>query len=414
MYFSNRGMSGFAGGSVNWLTPRRMTSMSAAMVIVYVAFIATWAWVSDGFAMTHGARPGTDFSIFWAASHLMLQGAPTQVYEHFAFTKTQMDLFGGFADAYAVGWVYPPSFLAVVTPFALLPLRVAYLFFIAVGVWLYTSATMRASNIAQTLGGKRTAALVIAAAPGVFVAAVIGQNSLLTAGLAALAMTRIAKKPVMAGVCIGLLAIKPQMAIVFPFVLIAARAWKVLAVAALTAIAMTAAGVVVCGPQSLPSFFVNANVLRDALLDHGGQGFWFASPTAFSALRLAGLPVVAAYAGHVLVAAVAIGSACHVWRNCRDVRLRAAVLSIAALLASPYVWHYELAWLGIALACIAAMAFDTGWLRGEKPAWLLGWMLPIYEHFNRLTMLPQIGPLILLVLLGMVLQRASAGVGSEQ
>jgi hypothetical protein len=89
-------------------------------------------------------------------------------------------------------------------------------------------------------------------------------------------------------------------------------------------------------------------------------------------------------------------------------------LSIAALLASPYVWHYELAWLGIALACIAAMAFDTGWLRGEKTAWLLGWLLPVYEHFNRLTMLPQLGPLILLVLLWMVLQRAGASVGSEQ
>lgn len=407
-------MGGFAGGPVNWLTPRRMVSMSGAIVIVYVAFLATWAWVSHGFSTTHGARPGIDFSIFWAASHLMLQGAPLRVYEHFAFTKEQMDLFGGFADAYAVGWVYPPSFLAAVTPFALLPLAIAYLLFIAAGASLYTFATMRASNLEHALGGKRLAALVIAASPGVFVTAVIGQNSLLTAALAGLALSRIVKNPVMAGLCIGLLAIKPQMAIVFPFVLIASRAWKVLAVATLTAIATTAIGVAFCGLQSLQSFFSNANVLRDALLDHGGQGFWFASPTAFSALRLAGLPVVAAYVGHACVAAAAIAAACHVWRNFQDVRLRTAALTIAALLASPYAWHYELAWLGVALACIGAMALEEGWLRGERTAWLLGWLLPIYEHFNRVTMLPQVGPLLLLVLLWMVLQRADAGAGRAQ
>jgi hypothetical protein len=391
-----------------------MVSMSGAMVIVYAAFIATWAWVSHGFSMTHGARPGIDFSIFWAASHLMLQGAPSQVYEHFAFTKAQMDLFGGFADAYAVGWVYPPAFLAAVIPFALLPLSIAYLLFTALGAWLYTSATMGASNLARVLRTKRLAALVVVASPGVFVAAVIGQNSLLTAALAGLAVSRIVEKPVAAGIFIGLLAIKPQMAIVFPCVLIATRAWKVLAAAALSAIATTIVGVIICGVQSLPAFFVNASVLRDALLDHGGQGFWFASPTTFSALRLAGMPVLAAYAGHVCAAAVAIGAACHVWRNCQDVRLRTAVLTIAALLASPYVWHYELAWLGVALACIGAMAFEGGWLRGEKAAWTVGWLLPIYEHFNRLTMLPQIGPLVLLTLLWLVLQRAGAGAGRPQ
>ena len=71
-------------------------------------------------------------------------------------------------------------------------------------------------------------------------------------------------------------------------------------------------------------------------------------------------------------------------------------------------------WLGVALVCLAALALEGGWLRGEQPAWLAGWLLPIYEHFNRIAMLPQVGPLVLLVLLWAVLRRARLGAASER
>ena len=412
MYFSSRGMGRLVSGPVNWLTPDRLVTMSWAAVLVYVGFLATWAWVSHGFVV--GSRPGADFSFFWAASHLMLHGQPASVYEHLAFMKTQMDLFGSFADTNGLGWGYPPAFLIVVTPFALFPYAIAYLLFVAIGTWGYASLIERVSNIGQPVGRRWLGALVIAASPCVFVAAIIGQNSLFTAALAALALIWIVQRPVAAGICIGLLAIKPQMAIVFPFVLIASRAWKVFAVAALTGIVTTTLGVVVSGPHSIVASFNNANVLRVALLDHGAQSFWFASPTVLSALRLGGFPVMAAYAAHACVAIVAICAAWHVWRQSNDLRLRAAIFAIAALLANPYVWHYELAWLGIALACMGALAIEGGWSAGEQTAWLIGWLLPIYEHFNRLMMLPQIGPLVLLMLLWMVLRRANKSAGGER
>ncbi|MBZ4317346.1 DUF2029 domain-containing protein, partial [Mycobacterium tuberculosis] len=81
----------------------------------------------------------------------------------------------------------------------------------------------------------RAATLVVVAYSGVCLSALFGQNSVLTAGLAALALHLLGKRPVVAGVVIGLLAIKPQLAVVFPFVLIAARAWRTFAAAALSA-----------------------------------------------------------------------------------------------------------------------------------------------------------------------------------
>jgi hypothetical protein len=63
-------------------------------------------------------------------------------------------------------------------------------------------------------------------------AALAAVRAAATAGLAALALHLLGKRPVAAGVLIGLLAIKPQLAVVFPFVLIATRAWRTFAAAA--------------------------------------------------------------------------------------------------------------------------------------------------------------------------------------
>jgi alpha-1,2-mannosyltransferase len=84
------------------------------------------------------------------------------------------------------------------------------------------------------------------------------------------------------------------------------------------------------------------------------------------------------------------------------------------LIANPYVWHYELAWLGIALACMAATGLQRGWARGEQTILVLAWILPLYEFFNRVAEWPQGGPIILLLMLLMILQRVRTDTGSVQ
>lgn len=406
MYLSNRGASSAVSCSLELLTPQRLLACSGAMLICYAAFLATWAWAGSGFTMVSVGRPGLDFSIFWTASHLMMHNPPAQIYDHIAFANSAISLFGGFADGYGLPWLYPPASVLWVAPLAWLPYALSYLLFMAVGIALYVAASARLAGLDGSLGGRRAAALVIAASPCVFVTAIVGQNSLFTAALAAFALYSLADRPVRAAILIGLLAaLKPQLAIVFPVVLIAVGAWRVLAVAAASALVVSLAGVLIGGTASLHGFLANANVLRTALLEHG-QHFWLSSPTPFAAFRLAGMPVEAAYAAHAAVAVVAIWAAWHVWRSTRDWRLRSAIVLIATLLASPYAWHYELVWLGIALACLSAHALDGGWLRGEQAILACGWILPVYEHFNRVMVCPQIGPLVLLAMVLLVLRRA--------
>lgn len=227
----------------------------------------------------------------------------------------------------------------------------------------------------------------------------------LTAACAALAIRLLAKRPALAGLCISLLAVKPQMALLFPLLLVATRAWRACFAAAAGTLVFAAASVAICGIASVPAFLSGATMLRELVLEQGTQ-YWLASPAPFSAMRLAGASLHAAYAVQIGVGVLAAAAALEVWLRTSDTRLRAAAFAVATLLATPYLWHYELAWLGIALFGVLACALDTGWLPGEQPVFVAGWLLPFFEFFNRAARFPQFGPVVLLAVLLIVVRRA--------
>jgi hypothetical protein len=62
---------------------------------------------------------------------------------------------------------------------------------------------------------------------------------------------------------------------------------------------------------------------------------------------------------------------------------------------------------------MAATGYRRGWLCAEQAVLALGWLLPLYEHPNRLMHLPQIGPIVLLATMLMVLVRARVVAGAH-
>ncbi|WP_419689760.1 glycosyltransferase family 87 protein [Burkholderia theae] len=394
-----------------WLTPRRVVTYSAFVLVFHALFLAIWAYViryAPGIAIK---RPGADYAVFWSASYLMLHGAPWQAYDLPTFSRLSAALFPYFRGEGFVAWLYPPTYLLLVTPLALLPFAIGYPLFVAFGIVVFGCAAWRVSGLGATPGVLRVGAFALVAAPCVFVTAMLGQNAFLTAACAALAVYWADRRPMWAGLCIGLLSVKPQMALLFPFVLIAARAWRTIAWAALATTAFGALSVLVCGVESPRLFAASTGLARSLILEHRVM-FWFASPTPFAAFRLAGLPLGAAYAAHACVAAIAIAAACIVWVRSRDTRVRAAALAVATLVANPYVWHYELAWLGLAIACMLAIGWRDGWLRGEQTMIALMWALPLVEYLNAWLLLPQIGPAVTLGALLVLLRRARSGAHS--
>ncbi|NPT44118.1 DUF2029 domain-containing protein [Paraburkholderia sp. 1N] len=404
MYFSGRGVFGTERCIHNWLTRERVLLYSCVMLVLCAILLAAWGWTSGGFMATGVTRPGVDFSVFWTASHMMLNGSPAAVYDYPTFARAESALLGAYVNHGFYPWLYPPTLLLLVTPLALLPYTLCYLLFVCVGAWLFATSTLGVSGFATHFRRPQVAGLVVLAYPGVYVAASIGQNALLTAALMAFAVRWTEKKPVLAGICIGLLAIKPQLAVLFPVVLIAARAWKTMWVAAISAGAFTGLSVLVCGTQSLHAFAASTRLARELVLENRTL-YLFASPTPFAALRLADASIAMAYIAQGGVALIAAVAACYVWKRTDDLRMRAAVLAVATLLAIPYLWFYELTWLGVALACMTVCGLEKGWRRGEQAILVVAWLLPLYEYFNRLTLLPQIGPVVLLLALLVIVRR---------
>ena len=393
---------------VAWLTPRRVILYGAVMLAFHALFIAVWAAVIRD---EHGSalpRPGADFAVFWSASYVMLHGSPAQAYDFSAFSRLTAGLFAHLHRDVFAPWLYPPTYLLLVTPLALLPFSFGYPLFVACGGVVLGFAASRVSGLRAIPGASRAGALALIAAPCVFVTATLGQNTFLTASCAALAVYWVDRRPMWAGLCIALLSVKPHLALLFPFVLVAARAWRTIAWAALATATFVTVSVLVCGIGSLRLFVASTALARSIVLEHGIV-FWLASPTPFATFRLAGVPLGAAYAAHACIAAIAIAAACVVWTQSRDARVRAAVLCVATLVANPYVWHYELAWLAIAIACMLAIGWRDGWLRGEQTAIALMWALPIVEYLNPWLQLPQIGPAVTLFALLVLLRRARHG-----
>ncbi|AXF23900.1 hypothetical protein CUJ89_26385 [Burkholderia pyrrocinia] len=391
-----------------WLTPKRVVVYSACVLALGAVFVSIWASVIHHAPGSGASSPGADYSVFWAASYAMLHGVPWQAYDVPTFSRLWAGMFPHFHHEGFVAWLYPPTYLLLVTPLSLLPYAVGYPLFVAVGVGMLGVAAWCVSGLAAIPGAKRFGAFALVAMPCVFVTAAFGQNAFLTASCAALAVYWADRRPAWAGLCIGLLSVKPQMALLFPFVLIAARAWRTFAWAALATTGFVALSVLVCGVESLRLFIDSAGLARRLILEHGVE-FWFASPAPFAVFRLAGLSVGAAYAAQACIAAIAIAAACIVWAKSRDTRLRAAVLAVATLASNPYVWHYELAWLGIPIACMLAIGWRDGWLRGEQTVIALMWLLPIAEYLNPWLQLPQIGPAVTLLALLVLLRRARLG-----
>src|SRR5438128_2082724 len=102
-----------------------------------------------------------------------------------------------------------------------------------------------------------------------------------------------------------------------------------------------------------------------------------------------------------------------VWRSPVRYALKAATLSAAALIATPYAFSYDLAAIAISMAFLARDQLDCGLLRGEQTTMLalFGTVLAALVAFgdtpHRVTFggVP-LGPVVMIALLAVILRRA--------
>ncbi|MBB6591900.1 DUF2029 domain-containing protein [Ralstonia solanacearum] len=393
------------GADRHWINASTVRKGSMVMLCLSILIFALGAWVTDGFTDTRITGPASDFSVFWGASHIALHDSPLQAYD----LDRMMRVIGQYGTlelgtGRLLPWLYPPTFLLLVLPLSLLPLWPSYLLFMLATGAFYVKATL--ALLAGRVAPGQRAWTTVLGSPAVFVTVLMGQNAMLTAGLAATAVACLGKRPVLAGVAIGLLAIKPQLAILFPVALIVARAWKTLASAALTATLFAGVSIAVCGWDTVPAFLNNARWAETYLVEDGGIA-WYVMPTFLAAARTAGVGVAGAYAVQVTVALLAVCALIYGWLRTTDTGLRTAMLATATLLISPYVRTYELTWLVIAIAGYVSHGIRFGLSGTERVLLVVAWLLPVFEFTNPLFKLPQVGPFVTVAVVLMILRRVA-------
>ena len=149
----------------------------------------------------------------------------------------------------------------------------------------------------------------------------------------------------LAGVCAGLLTMKPQLGLLLPFAYLAGGYHRTALVACATGGAMVAASALWLGPDAWVRFA--------GALVHVGEGVAEARyplgkmVTVFAALRSGGIPEGIAFAVQAAAFLAAAALTVRVWRSGASPAARAALTACLIFATTPYAYYYDLAILAL-------------------------------------------------------------------
>jgi hypothetical protein len=233
-----------------------------------------------------------------------------------------------------------------------------------------------------------------------------GQIGFICSGFFLGALLLLDRRPILAGILLGLLTIKPQLGILWPFILIALGHWRVIYVATITACVLIALSIAIYGigvwegfihfTMPMQWFFVN-----EPYVPRGYQVVMMSLPNALRVLQVH--PDIALYSQWPLTAAV-IASTVWAFRRCRDLEIRALVLTTGALLCTPYTLHGDTTILTAVILwrLLNPRPYDT-WV--SSTLYALGLLLPLLILYFNLFYVP-LTPMFLIALYGWALHEA--------
>ncbi len=329
---------------------------------------------------------GVDFVSYWAAGVLTIDGNPAGSYDielHRGVELRVVEMEG------FMPFPYPPPFLFLAVPFALLPFAPAVICWVAATFAFYIFCVRRLAP-----GGR----LIAAAYPPVLPNALVGQTGFLVTGLMAGGLALLPRRPFLGGLLLGCLILKPQFGLVLPFVLLVAREWRAIAGAAASVLGLLALGALVFGLEAYAAWIGQAPFYTAVVAD--GLSGWNKMASVYAALRLAGVDNAAALTVHVLVGAMAVIAACMVWWRTDSLGARAGSLAAATALASPYLYGYDTLILVLPFLWLANESRD-------RPALALVWGISVIGLLLNIGSghVVNPGPLAAIILLALVCRR---------
>jgi hypothetical protein len=385
--------------SGDWLSRERVVRIA---VIAGLGSLVSLIWLfgfSNGTLDPLGRPLGTDFSNVWTAGRMALDGRAADVWswpDHFAVQralhhKAEVDVFG---------WHYPPPFLLVAAALAILPYVPALI------VWQLATLAPFASMMWRLVPRRETLLLTLAA-PVTLVCVTHGHNGFLTGLLLGGGLILLDKRPFAAGLLLGCLIYKPQLALILPPLLLAACSGRAIGGAMLSAGLLVTLTLAIWGWPVWQAFLDSLPLTRGVVIEQGSTGFYkIMSP--FAAMRMWGADVPLAYAVQLLTTLAAMAAV--VWvASARAVpELRNALVCAAVLVATPYVLDYDFVVLLPALAFLWIDGERRGFLPWDKSLMALVWFTPLIgRSVAQFAYLP-LGLASAIIVVGIALRRVTA------
>jgi alpha-1,2-mannosyltransferase len=357
-----------------WLTRERMKLVALALLTAAGGGLIYLAASAHGITDFKGRPLGTDFSAFYVAGTLVLEGHALTAFDQALLYAREQALFGPAVAYYP--WVYPPFFLLPMTALALLPYLPALIVGQVVSFAGYLVAMRALIRAAAPSAPDRLWLLLAAAYPPVLINFGHGQNGLLNAALLAGALAALPRRPVSAGGVFGLLVYKPQFGLLIPLALVAGGYWRTILAAAVTVGLLTLVTTAVFGIDIWQAFMAASHLGRTMLIESGDAG-WNKIQSVFSVVRMWGGSTELAYAMQTAVTLAVAAALAWLWRGRAAFPLKAAALPIASMLAAPYSLDYDLMLLAPAIALLAAAGLERGFAPWEKSLLALLWIVPL-------------------------------------
>jgi alpha-1,2-mannosyltransferase len=331
-----------------------------------------------------------DFLVFHAAARAWFEGELALVYNIDAFTLYQNALY---TDRFPTTvhfrpFFYPPVWLLMLLPLGLLAVGKAY------GVFMAATA-----GVATALEGRRDwwGWLAVMTSPAAVWVMLGGQNTFLSVALLYGGLRLLDRSPAAAGVLLGLLSYKPQIWVLVPLALLAAREWRALAWAIGTVVLLSLISLVVFGPGFWLAFFEAAREAGSArVVNEMFERIFMHMTTLLAAARMLGLPPAMAGAIQIAGAAIACAAVWFAFRRQGPSDARTAVLVTATFLVSPYTLNYDLLLLMPAAVALFRRGAAAGFYPLERLVYLALWLIPTLGMvLNRLDL--PVMPLIVLL-----------------
>jgi arabinofuranan 3-O-arabinosyltransferase len=373
------------------------------------AIVAAWCFsglvqlLRGWWLIDQAGRPVfSNFLCFWAAGKLAAGGQAAASYSWHAISQVE-------AAAVAPGltilpWLYPPSFLLVMAPLS----HLSYLG--ACALWLVATGIAYVM-VMRLILPHRLSILLALAAPTTLFNVIETETGFMVAALIGFTLTMLERRPVLAGVALGLLTMKPQFGLIFPILLIISGNWRVFWSATVTAVVIAALTRLAFGADIWQAYVHAIPTIGAADLGQGdrnrlmagGTIAWCDIQTWFSVARYLGALDPVPWIVYAVTATISVLAICWLWRQPVSAHVKAAAVSVGVFLAMPYVMSYDMVVLTVAIAFMLRENLASGFRRGDIEVYVAALALPLYPLFAD-GIMPLL-PLSNALLLGWIVRR---------